>query len=644
LTLSGDANYDEPNLAAFVRFRSTQKAGSDGSLHGIFAKARFENGTTTESNPFFMNAFIQRFSVLTGFSLMAVVLLVNAAITRQRIGALVGSQSWLAHTLQVRRQLTEIELMVTDAETGQRGYLFTGDPNYLRPYHNSIVSVETRVDDLGKITSDNPEQQAGIAKLRDLVHLKLNELADTIDLYQAGKADEAKAIVMSDRGLLLMRAIRKQIDEMQQVEAKLEADRETTYRRSIYTAVIAVYTATVLAILGMITLAYYILRERRVREGHAQELRDREEWYRVTLMSVGDGVIATDGHGMVTFLNPIAESLIGISLAEAKGRDVLDIFPIFNEFSGKKAENPVAKVMNLGIVVGLANHTVLQHTGGYRTPIEDSAAPIRDDSGRTIGVVLVFRDATAARDAQEVLRKTEKLAAAARLSATVAHEINNPLEAVVNLLYIAKTTPEATPELIAHLTMAEQELERVAHITRQTLGFYRESNTPAEIDLRTVIEPILRLYANKIAGKNIHLDFSVDDPPPVWAIAGELKQVIANLVSNAIDAVGMGGKIVVRCGLVETQAAKMAEIVIADDGPGVAPELLDRIFDPFFTTKQDVGTGLGLWVAKEIVGRHGGNLCVAQARDKSSLKGAAFVICLPCALDAANQILPVVHN
>jgi len=587
-----------------------------------------------------MNASIHRFSVITGFSLLIVLLVVNATITRQRIGALAGSQSWVAHTVQVRRHLTEIELLVTDAETGQRGYLFTGDPSYLSPYNSSIVSIGSSIDELAKITNDNPRQQANVVKLRTLVNLKLGELAETIGLYQAGEATEARAVVLSDRGVQLMRAVREQIDRMQQVEAALEADREAAYRRYLGAAIVAIYVATLAAAFGLVILAYYILRERQASERHAQALRDREEWYRVTLTSVGDGVIATDGKGLVTFLNPVAESLTGVPLAKASGHDVQDIFPIFSELSGKRAENPVAKVMNLGTVVGLANHTVLQHVDGRRIPIEDSAAPIRNDSGQTIGVVLVFRDASAARDAQDVLRKTEKLAAAARLSATVAHEINNPLEAVVNLLYLAKASPDMTPSLMEHLTRAEQELERVAHITRQTLGFYRESNTPAVVDVCSVIEPTLLLYASKIAGKSIKIEFSADDPPRVWGIAGELKQVIANLISNAIDAVGPGGTIKVHCGPSKTEEGHMAEIVIADNGPGIAPEIATRIFDPFFTTKQDVGTGLGLWVAKGIVERHGGSIRVLAPGKMSALGGAAFMIRLPRASETEPQTVP----
>src|ERR1700733_13084487 len=198
-------------------------------------------------------------------------------------------------------------------------------------------------------------------------------------------------------------------------------------------------------------------------------------------------------------------------------------------------------------LVGLANHTLLKHVDGRPTPIEDSPAPLRSDRGQTIGVVLVFRDATIARNSQEVLRKTEKLAAAARLSATVAHEINNPLEAVMNLIFIAKTSPDASLIIQQQLDLAEQELDRVAHITRQTLGFYRDSNLPEEIDLSEVVDSVLKIYSNKIFTKNIHVEHSVKECPPVWGVSSELKQVISNLLSNAIDAVSRGGRIAICC-------------------------------------------------------------------------------------------------
>ncbi len=156
---------------------------------------------------------------------------------------------------------------------------------------------------------------------------------------------------------------------------------------------------------------------------------------------------------------------------------------------------------------------------------------------------MVFRDVTAEKQTQEVMRKAEKLAAAGRLAATVAHEINNPLEAVCNLIYIVKNTASLPQEAVSYLTMAEQELERVSHITRQTLGFYRDSSEPGPVQVRSVIESVLKLYENKIHSKSIVVELELAECPPVHGMEGELKQLVANLVSNAADAVGPGGKI-----------------------------------------------------------------------------------------------------
>jgi PAS domain S-box-containing protein len=367
-----------------------------------------------------------------------------------------------------------------------------------------------------------------------------------------------------------------------------------------------------------------------LREKHAREIHEREEWLHVTLTSIGDAVIVTDESGKISFMNPMAESLVGTTFALAKGRDISNAVALFNELTGAPSQDPVKKVVQEGGVVGPANHTVLKHVDGYLIPIEESAAPIRDDKGKLIGVVLVFRDVTDERKTQEMLRKSEKLAAAARLSATVAHEINNPLEAVGNLIYLAKASPGASPEIVKSLSLAEQELERVANITRQTLGFYRESNEARQVDLPLLIESVLRLYSNKLSSKNIHVQQVFGQCPPLLGVPGELKQVISNLVSNAVDAVAPNGNIRVRMQGVENHNGGRIQLVIEDDGPGVAPEHRARIFEPFFTTKKEIGTGLGLWVTKEIIERHGGTITVSSPDGNGSAPGASFIIDLPC--------------
>lgn len=578
-----------------------------------------------------MQTFFKRFSVLAGFSILLAILIGNAVVTRRQIGILVDSQDGVAHTRQVLYQLSETESLLKDAETGQRGFLYTGNPKYLGPYSAAVNQVQPHINELARLTADNPAQQALIPDLRLRSQRKLSELAETISLYRAGKRDAARAIVLSDAGLRHMDEIRAVIKNMEQQELSLESSRILTYKRSINGTFVNVYLVSALAVIGLVALAYIIMHEMALRDRHAAEIRAREQWFRVTLTSIGDAVIATDELGKVSFLNPVAEKLTGVSLPEAAGKDINGVFPIFNEVTRKVVDDPVKKVLKMGTVVGLANHTVLQRRDGTLIPIEDSAAPIRDNRQRLLGVVLVFRDVTHDRKSQETLRKTEKLAAAARLSATVAHEINNPLEAVVNLLYLAKGSPETPASIAQMLTLAEQELERVAHITRQTLGFYRESNLPERIVMADLIESVLRLYSSRLKNKNIAVERAFGDCPPIYGVAGELKQVIANLIANAADAVSHGGAIKVRLECVEDGAASMAHIEIEDDGPGIASENIDRIFEPFFTTKEDVGTGLGLWITKEIVDRHGGSIFVQTRQSASS--GASFAILLPVNAD-----------
>ena len=167
-----------------------------------------------------------------------------------------------------------------------------------------------------------------------------------------------------------------------------------SYQSSVRRTIASIYLASLLATVGLVFLAYYILREIKLREKHALEIREREERVRVTLTSIGDAVIATDKEGSVAFLNPVAEDLTGNSFAESKGKNVVEVFPIFNERTHQPVENPVKEVLEKGHVVELANHTVLKRSDGTQIPIEDSAAPIRNERGELLGVILVFRDAT----------------------------------------------------------------------------------------------------------------------------------------------------------------------------------------------------------------------------------------------------------
>src|SRR6478735_12160098 len=553
-----------------------------------------------------MRLIYKRFSVIGGFAILLAMLVINTGVTRQKIAVQDRNQSWVEHTQQVMLQLAEFESLLKDAETGQRGYLYTGDPRYLEPYNYALAQGYPHVARLAELTADNPRQKERIARLRTLKEQKLDELAQTLKLYDEGEKEQARSMVLSGRGKAIMDEIRATTAEMRREESSLESARLQSVSESTRSLMRTLYLATILAAIGLVLLAFYIVREMDQREKHAAEMREREEGFRVTLASIGDAVIATDEHGTVIFINPIAEELTGIRLPQAQGQPIHKVFPIFNEQTRNPVDNPVAKVLEQGRVMGLANHTILQHANGHMIPIEDSAAPIFDDSRKLRGVVMVFRDVTGEKQAQEVLRKAEKLAAAGRLAATVAHEINNPLEAVCNLIYIVKNTNSLPEDTIGYLNMAEQELDCVSHITRQTLGFYRDSSEAGPVVLRNVLESVLRLYENKLKSKSIAVEMELSDCPPIHALQGEIKQLIANLISNAADAVAPGGKI--RISMAPAEQGDGVEIEIADDGPGVPEKNRAHIFEPFFTTKEDVGTGLGLWVSKEIAERHGGKI------------------------------------
>jgi len=224
--------------------------------------------------------------------------------------------------------------------------------------------------------------------------------------------------------------------------------------------------------------------------------------------------------------------------------------------------------------------------------------------------------------------RAEKLAAAGRLAATVAHEINNPLEAVMNLVYIAKT---GVGDMEQVLTLAERELSRVSAIAKQTLGFYRDSGASVEVDLVNVIDETLELYAGKLESKLLMVEKQVDSRPMIRARRGDLYQIFANLLTNAIDASPTSGKIQVK---VESPAEGEISLEVTDEGDGVAPEIAPRLFEPFFTTKKDIGTGLGLWVSRRLAEQMAGSITF---NNREGRQGASFRVSLQTGTGALKQ-------
>jgi PAS domain S-box-containing protein len=242
--------------------------------------------------------------------------------------------------------------------------------------------------------------------------------------------------------------------------------------------------------------------------------------------------------------------------------------------------------------------------------------------GNPISFDGVTMDLTARRKAEEALRSSEKLAATGRLAATIAHEINNPLEAVTNFIYLAKTTEGISQNVQDYLEIADQELGRVSHIARQTLGFYRDSSGPTLIKVDELIHDVVNLYQRKLMYKSLDLVLDVAPGLEISGLAGEMRQVLSNLLANAIDACSDGGKIRIRARCSKDDGR--IRIAVADAGCGMNAEVRKKLFTPFFTTKSDVGTGLGLWVTKGMVEKAKGTIRVRSREHQGTVFRMAF--------------------
>jgi len=278
-----------------------------------------------------------------------------------------------------------------------------------------------------------------------------------------------------------------------------------------------------------------------------------------------------------------------------------------------------------------------------------SVYPVRTmpDQVRWAGIIVL--DASDRKRSEEALRRTEKLAVTGRLAASIAHEINNPLEAVTNLLFLLRNLEDLPEPAQEYLAMTEKEVRRVSEITQQTLRFYRQPTQPARSSMGEILDSVLNLYQSRANALALQVERDYDVDLTLFCFAGEIRQVLANLVGNSIDACGAGGRLLVRAR--RSHDWKNAEvegvrIAVADTGSGMDPEVRQHIFEAFFTTKETTGTGLGLWVSREIVLKHHGSMRVrsrSAPADSSAANhgtGTVFQIFIPDELNPSNGAPP----
>jgi two-component system, cell cycle sensor histidine kinase and response regulator CckA len=333
----------------------------------------------------------------------------NAGLSVWKVHQLGAAKAWVAHTHEVLEELQLLLSSLQDAETGQRGFLLTGQPEYLEPYRAGVESNHQHLERLRELTRDNPTQQHDLEAVRSVVGETLAELARTVALRGQGEEGlaAARAVIARNGGKALMDDLRAQVAAMAAAERRLLAERSEAFDGQARTAVVSAVLG-LLASLGAFGWAFSSFQARQRQQASAAErLAEAAARLRTTLTSIGDAVIVADEAGRVTLMNGVAEELTGWKAEEATGRPVPEVFHIVSEETRRDVEGPVDQVLREGGVVGLANHTALVARDGRERPIADSGAPIRGAGGRIAGVVLVFRDQTAERRAEEALRSSE---------------------------------------------------------------------------------------------------------------------------------------------------------------------------------------------------------------------------------------------
>lgn len=412
---------------------------------------------------------------------------------------------------------------------------------------------------------------------------------------------------------------------------------EASHRHdSIYTYLYFI----VVILLSMLSLRFFIrimqardTLELRVQE-RTEELADEKERLAVTLRSIGDGVITTDLEGRIVLINTSSEQLTGWTQEEAVGRPIQEVFRIINGHTGEPCANPVDKVIATGQIVALANHTSLVARDGTHHDIEDSGAPIFDQKGLVIGTVLVYRDVTGEKRTKRELAKVKKLESVGVLAGGIAHDFNNILAGILGNVELAVLYTDPNSQAYPLLRETIKASLRAKGLTQQLLTFAKGGDP---VKQAASITQIITDSANFVLhGSAVVCDYSI--PDDLWQVdvdAGQISQVVQNIIINARHAMPQGGGVEVCCHNIDDGSVdcvgllpqKYIKMTIADTGPGIPAQFVDKIFDPYFSTKQE-GSGLGLAICHSIICKHDGIIYVESEGDR----GTVFTIYLPASV------------
>jgi PAS domain S-box-containing protein len=321
--------------------------------------------------------------------------------------------------------------------------------------------------------------------------------------------------------------------------------------------------------------------------------------------SSDDAIISKDLDGIIVTWNFAASRIFGYTSDEMIGAPLLRLVPL----NLHHEEDEILAKMKAGERIKHYETTRLRKDGS-NIVVALTVSPIRNSNGIIIGSSKIARDISGPKNMERLLIQAEKIATMGRMAATIAHEINNPLAAVTNLIFLAKGSSADNQDTVRYLTTAEHELARVSHLTRQTLGYYRDTGAHSAVNCFELINEVVRVYESKIQNRGIVLERVYDPIPSLIASKGELTQVFSSIIANSVDAMPDGGRL--RIGIKQLSAVEI-EICFEDQGIGISAKNLVKVFEPFFTTKGNLGTGIGLWIAKQLVEKHGGQLKLSSS-------------------------------
>ncbi len=545
-----------------------------------------------------MKVLYNRVFIVGVFLLLATLLIAEVIVTRPQLAVQTEYPDREVHTEKVLFELSQTRLLLADADAGLRGYLYTGDPSYLEPCSSAVAELKPHIDQLSLLLEENPKGREHVDKLRTLLEQKMTLMSQTIQLSQSGYSNFAKTVALPESDLVIMKHIQEMTSQIARDGASLHSERSAMQLSSVGRTAL-VYLDSGILMACVVLLAVYISDQIKFRDRYSKRMLEREAWFRLILASLEEGVIATDKRGRITFLNPIAERLVSRTFEEASGQPVESVFQIFNETTDSTIASADRRSERLKEPTYLMHDTVMRWKDANLIRVEDGAVRLIDRHLINAGQVLVFRGDPA----------------------------NAPLKGVGSRIYLVKPNGRFSPISSDPLAWAEKELARAARIQRQILGLYRDYSPPGLIDLSALLGCVLESFSNTLREKRLTVERAIQDRPTILGLSADLDQAIANLVSNAIDAAPYGGTIRLELSCHESAEGKVALISVHDNGPGIAPSDKTRIFEPFFSTK-DNDAGLGLWVCKGIVERHGGTIQTYSGYGTEE-PGTVFNIVLP---------------